>query len=159
MAEGVGVELGVAGGAFSDVLLTVGKLSRLYSVDRWSDHHDEAEMERAKLLLAKHGARSCVIRCTFAEATECFGPSSLDFIYLDGYAHTGQDGGKTLEDWYPKLRSGGIFAGHDYSQRFPLTIKAVDEFAARVGAIVNVTDGNPSGGAFDSDPSWWWRKS
>jgi predicted O-methyltransferase YrrM len=154
MATGVGVELGVAGGAYSDTLLRLGKLRHLYSIDRWSDHHDQAEYERAKELLSQHRRRSVILRTSFSEAVKAFTDGSLDFAYIDGYAHEGQEGGKTLADWWPKLRSGGIFAGHDYSPRYPATVKAVDEFAAAHGLTVNVTDAG-TGGVFDSEPSWW----
>ena len=54
----------------------------------------------------------------------------FDFIYIDAYAGSGQDNGKILNDWWPKLKSGGIFAGHDYDVKWPATIQAVDQFCA-----------------------------
>ena len=72
-----------------------------------------------------------------------------DFIYIDGYAHTGQEEGDTLEGWWPKLKQGGIFAGHDYDiKRWPLTVAAVDSFSTSVDKKINLTQEN-------QDKSWY----
>ena len=79
--------------------------------------------------------------------------SYFDFIYIDGYAHTGQDGGKTLEDWYPKLRAGGIFAGHDYHKHWSPTIDSVDAFRRSINHR-----GDLQLTLKDTFPSWWFLK-
>jgi hypothetical protein len=38
---------------------------------------------------------------------------SLDFVYIDAN-HKYDAVKKDLELWYPKVRKGGVFAGHDY---------------------------------------------
>jgi predicted O-methyltransferase YrrM len=144
--EGVGIELGVARGIYSDIILQNPKVHRLYSIDRWSDHHDEKEYHSAQRLLNRHGSRSHVIRCTFDEALPMF--EEVDFIYIDGYAHTGQEGGKTLSDWFLKLKKGGIFAGHDYHPHWLLTTQAIDTFTTVNGLTFNLTTN-------DQYPSWW----
>lgn len=147
---GEGVELGVAGGLYSAAILRNPAVSRLWSIDRWSDHHGLSEYLRAAYLLAIAGNGRCVpLRMTFEEAAPLIRPASLDFIYIDGYAHTGQDGGKTLEQWWPKLKPGGIFSGHDYAPKWRRTIEVVDAFARDRGFRVNVTGGG------DEFPSWW----
>src|SRR5690349_4047206 len=57
---GVGIELGVAEGWFSDALLSGSQLGKLFSVDMWAgDHkHDDAQYQRVRALLSKHGDRS-----------------------------------------------------------------------------------------------------
>lgn len=137
--RGVGVELGVAAGAFSSHILRQDSVSLLYSIDRWNDHHNMAEYFTALTLLKSHGSRSLVIRASFAEALHCIPNDHLRFAYIDGYAHTGQDDGKTLDDWWPKLKSHGVFAGHDYDPAWPLTMKAVDAFVAKHSLTLNVT--------------------
>lgn len=111
----------------------------LFSIDRWGDHHDTLEMDRCRELLAAWGVRSRVIRSTFAEALELFEPASLDFVYVDGYAHEGQERGRTLRDWWPKLRPGGLFAGHDYHSDWQATVDMVDRFMAMEGLDFRVT--------------------
>ncbi len=129
---GVGVELGVAAGKFSDKLLRKSPLALLYSIDAWAGDrgHDDTQYEVAKDLLEPFGGRSRIIRARFDVAVNQFQDKSLDFIYIDGYAHTGQEQGRTLDQWWPKLKPGGIFAGDDYSEKYPLVIRYVDEFVA-----------------------------
>ena len=145
--RGIGIELGVAAGAFSARILA-GAVEKLYAIDRWTDHHGLDEYLLASDRLRAFGARTTVLRMTFAEACPLFGPASMDFIYVDGYAHTGQEGGQTLRDWWPKLKPGGVLAGHDYSPQYPRTIDAVDAFVAEHGLTLNLT-------THDDLPSWW----
>ncbi len=153
---GVAIELGVAKGDYSVALLERNPGIRiLYSIDRWSDHHDDAEYRSAFRRLSAFGERSMVLRLTFEQAVHEFSDGVFDFIYVDGYAHTGQEGGRTLDDWWPKLKVGGIFAGHDYSARWPLTVKAVDAFVRERGLNLNVTDEVERGKIYRS---WWVRK-
>jgi len=55
-------------------------------------------------------------------------PDELDFVYIDGnhnYEYVKSD----MENYYPKLRKGGILAGHDYDDpRHPGVTKAVLKF-------------------------------
>lgn len=147
--HGEGVELGVASGNFSRTILRRSRCDRLWSIDKWNDHHDPAEYRDAALKLALAGGGRCIpLRMTFAEAALLFLDASLDFIYVDGYAHTGQDEGQTLAQWWPKLRAGGIFAGHDYHPDFPLTVDAVECFGKHHGLTLNLT-------AEPKYPSWW----
>jgi hypothetical protein len=38
---------------------------------------------------------------------------SIDFIFMDAYSLK-EDYYRAMEDWYPKIKKGGIFSGHDY---------------------------------------------
>jgi hypothetical protein len=146
--KGVGAELGVAAGRFSKEILKGPGVSLLYSIDKWNDHHGVAEYRNVIGDLAAFGNRSIVLRATFNEALDIFPDEYLRWIYIDGYAHTGQDNGKTLDDWYPKLSAGGIFAGHDYAPEYPQTIEAVDKFVLKHGLTLYLTTD-------DDLPSWW----
>jgi predicted O-methyltransferase YrrM len=146
--SGHGVELGVAAGHFSAVILSNPHVRLLASVDRWSDHHDEDEYRRARERLSVFKLRSIVMRYDFAEAVRLFADGSLDFAYLDAYAHEGQCGGRLLEDWWPKVKSGGIFAGHDYHPEYQPTVDVVDAFVAKHGLQLNLT-------TEAKYPSWW----
>lgn len=156
MFEGVGVELGVAGGAFSATILRESRCTRLYSIDRWNDHHTLQQCKDASERLARAGKGRCVVlRASFEEALPLFKDESLDFITIDGYAHTGQEGGKTLADWWPKLKKGGIYSGHDYHRSWPATVQAVDAFAKANGFQFQTTQEQPPKGF----PTWWVRKA
>ncbi len=94
---------------------------------------------------------------TFEEALPLFANETLDFIYIDGYAHAGQENGKTLEQWWPKLKQGGIFSGHDYHPKWPKTQNVVDSFAAKHSLNLFLTsDANEA--KADEFPSWWMFK-
>ena len=141
------IELGVAAGQFAVEMLTANPAARYLGIDRWSDHHDEAEMMTAiEILRAFNYAATS--RSTFTEALPLVPDAWADLIYIDGYAHTGQEGGQTLRDWWPKLKPGGVFAGHDYSGHYPQTIAAVDAFVIEMGLDLRIIDEKPH-------PSWW----
>lgn len=150
--NGEGIELGVAKGEFSSSLLASGKFKMLYCIDRWADHHHIGEYFDVLNRFRQYNAM--IIRSTFEEALDLFERESLDFIYVDGYAHTGQENGKTLYDWYPKLKTGGLFAGHDYHKRWPETVRVVDEFMDSICKEFCIT-GETMPGQF---PSWFcWK--
>jgi len=59
------------------------------------------------------------------EASKNYEDESLDFIYIDG-AHDYDNTKLDVESWFPKLKIGGIIAGHSYTHS-PVK-KAVDEY-------------------------------
>ena len=59
------------------------------------------------------------------EVAKQYEDKSLDFIFIDA-AHDYESVLKDLENWYPKLKSSGFIAGHDYHHP-PLKL-AVDKF-------------------------------
>lgn len=150
---GTVAELGVARADFSAHLLRQHKqIGRLYAIDKWNDQiHTESEKNIACKALADE--RAVIVHQTFEEAAQStqFENVEFDLIYIDGYAHTGQENGATLEQWWPKLKSGGIFAGHDYDPSWPLTVKTVDSFAAKHGLCINTIHERPYN-------SWWIKK-
>lgn len=52
----------------------------------------------------------------------------FDFIYLDGLH---EDIENDIIRWWPKLKFGGVLAGHDHSKHWPMVEKAVKEFFSR----------------------------
>jgi predicted O-methyltransferase YrrM len=167
--NGRGVEIGVAIGEFSELLLKYSDLAVLYSVDPWKEfdkdtyddltnvRQDEFE-KRYKLAierLSKYKERSKILRMTSQEACGLFTPESLDIVYIDAN-HSYEQSKKDVELWWPKLRNGGIFAGHDYlNGNFPAGAfgvkKVVDEFADRLRQKVFVT--------FEEWPTWYLIKN
>jgi hypothetical protein len=72
-------------------------------------------------------------------AVKLFPDEYFDFIYVDGYAHTGQERGKTFYDWWPKVKPGGLFGGDDYDVQWPETTTAVNTFVKNVNRELYVT--------------------
>jgi hypothetical protein len=131
---GVGVELGVANGVFSELILRTSELGYLYSIDAYGDRkHPVSRYRSAVVRLAPYRMRNAIIRMRFDEALSMFPDRYFDFIYVDGCAGNGEEGGRSFYDWWPKLKSGGVFAGHDYSPEWPLVIQAADRFVAKMG--------------------------
>ncbi len=156
---GVGIELGVAEGVFSERLLLRGVLSHLYSVDMYAGDrgHDNEQYKRALRRLGPFRDRNTLIKMPFNEVLDLFPDESFDFIYVDGYAHTGEEGGKTFDDWYPKLKPGGLLAGDDYCPDWPLVMESVDRFLATNGLPLNVIDCREDL-AYCKYPTWFTRK-
>jgi hypothetical protein len=83
---------------------------------------------------------------------------TIDFIYIDG-DHTYEAVAADIAGWWPKLKVGGILAGHDYNDQTPGTVQAVDEFSAclekekKFNPEFKITGTQP--GHYDADaPSW-----
>ena len=76
-----------------------------------------------------------LLRMDFDDALLLFEDNYFDFIYVDGFAHTGEEGGKTLIDWIKKLKVGGYLAGDDYHNDWPLVVWAVNDLAKKLSRI------------------------
>jgi predicted O-methyltransferase YrrM len=158
---GRGAEIGVKAGKYSDFLLSRWKGERLISVDPWMEDADEAYVDRANVPQAQHerfydqtkarlrryGPRSEIWRATSVEAAERVPDLSLDFVYIDA-RHDYESVMEDLHAWFPKVRPGGLLAGHDYATgHFPQgdfgVKQAVDEFFAARQIPVYATDGRP----------------
>ena len=155
---GIGVEIGVQWGFYSAQLLAEWPTCRmLISVDPWRsqpDCHDgicnlsPAEHEEryvaAVARLAPFGVRSAIWRMDSVDAAALTADGTVDFVYIDG-RHDRPCIDDDLAAWWPKVRSGGILAGHDYVMEGPIEVKdAVDEFAADHGVAVEQTAGYAS---------------
>ena len=84
-----------------------------------------------------------IIKNYFHNIVDSFIDHYFDFIYIDGYAHTGQNNGSTLYDWYSKVKNGGIFSGHDYDKRWPKTINTVNDFIHKFNLKLNLIQDSP----------------
>ncbi|KAH3732928.1 Capsular polysaccharide synthesis [Pelomyxa schiedti] len=123
--EGEGAEIGVQNGYFSKRVLTGWKkCTKYYAVDPWmwqETYDDGANVNQAAQngLYQKSVAElapfqyATVMRLTSEQAAKMIPDESLTFVYIDArhdYTSVLQD----LNLWYPKLKRGGIMAGHDY---------------------------------------------
>jgi len=165
----VGIEIGVDEGAFSEFLLQNSNLQILHSIDAWSTEtsktlslcaarsarlmagrgQDYRNVEiLAKERLSVFGARSNVIKSISWDASSLFENDSVDFIYFDG-SHTTKGFGKDMRCWVPKVKKGGLLAGHDYCYKHNYgVIEVVDDFMQKYGLKLNITKERIS-------PSWW----
>lgn len=138
---GIGVELGVWRGVFSDLILRYSKLELLFSIDEWKSLPGHYHTTKKKL--AVHRYRNFILPMSFTEAARIIADDSLDFIYVDG-EHDYDNVSRDIKEWWPKLRSGGIFSGHDYEMQGPFgkdfgVIRAVSELARKHDLNVFIT--------------------
>lgn len=66
------------------------------------------------------------LRMTSLEAAKLYQDESLDFVFLDA-SHKYEDIKADIEAWYPKVKPGGIFSGHDYPA-WTQVVAAVNDF-------------------------------
>lgn len=104
---GYGAEIGVNHGIFSNQILK-GWAGKLISVDKWDD---ENIYRSAKSLLST--PQSIIIRKDSINASKEIKDNSLDFVYIDA-CHSFDSCYSDILAWFPKVRHGGIIAGHDY---------------------------------------------
>lgn len=145
--SGEGAEIGVSSGAFSKILFDNSKLSKLYLVDPWINqdkeiYNDETNVdqegfdERYQLvtrLFKGEGDRCRILRMTSEEAANEIEDDSLDFIYIDAN-HSYEAVSQDISLWWPKVKNGGVFSGHDYTNGGPYNFgvkRAVDEFISK----------------------------
>jgi hypothetical protein len=157
----IGLEVGVDTGQFTERLWNTGRFRAFHAVDKWDDlAHSEAQYWAAARKLMDYEE----IRVWRMQA-QLFGSLSpkekFGFIYMDCYAHTGQDGGGVLDAMWPLLAEGGLFSGDDYDeQTWPDNWISVNEFAERVGRKVSTFDKhlNDDRPVYDTYPSWYFIK-
>ena len=156
-SSNIGVELGVAEGVYSERMVKSGKFERFYGIDMYADRHDTAQYKRA---LRRTGLSSPyrLLRMRFDEAIDLFEDESLDSVYVDGYAHGGEDGGETLFRWYRKVKVGGMIAGDDYDTAWPLVCEAVDELARQLDGEIMLTEVTEPDDPYCRYPTWAIRK-
>lgn len=70
-----------------------------------------------------------LVEMTSNEAVEFWKKDSIDFCFVDGL-HTYEGVMDDLTNYWPLIKKGGIFAGHDYTSAPPVK-KAVDRFFAK----------------------------
>lgn len=67
------------------------------------------------------------VRMPSTEASKLYPNESLDFVFIDA-GHDYQSVTDDLTNWYPKIKTGGIIAGHDYFSEWPEVVLAVNDF-------------------------------
>jgi hypothetical protein len=133
---GVAAELGVDQGDFTQAILRLARPRQLHLVDSWATkRYNDDKAQRVKDRFADQIAAGQVTlrRQLSLAAAPTFEDASLDWIYIDS-SHAYGVTAAELRAYAPKIKPGGIIAGHDYSMgnwikgfRFGV-IEAVHEF-------------------------------
>lgn len=158
---GIGVEVGVQYGKYSEHILLHSGLSLLISVDPWKHYadgygNDSANFEQDKqdriyaeacVRLEQFDERSVVLRMESQTAARLFAPGTFDVVYLDAN-HSYESVRDDIAAWWPLIKPGGVLAGHDYvsedrkreiDRPYYGVKRAVDEFVQREGLELYIT--------------------
>jgi predicted O-methyltransferase YrrM len=120
-----GIEIGVQEGPTSVWFLQHLPNLTLYGIDPYEAYQDwypggfmRQELQdklRMKMLsrMVDYPDRFVHLRKTSDDAADFFKDKSVDFIFIDGL-HTYDQVLKDCRNYYPKIKKGGIFAGHDF---------------------------------------------
>lgn len=149
----IGVELGVAAGVFSSRMVASGVFDQFFGVDLYTDTHDVDQYKQALRAVGLFENYK-LLRMSFNEAYDLFEDESLNFIYVDGYAYSGEEGGETIFKWARKVVQGGVIAGDDYHEDFPLVVEAVNAFVEEYGFELVVTTRVEPDTRYSSYPTW-----
>lgn len=118
------VEVGVLRGEFSRVILA-GWGGMLVMVDAWrhldgyadvtnvSDAMQEENLRAAEAVANAFPGRGKILRGLSVEMAKEFEDASVDAVYIDAN-HSKDAVLADLSAWVPKVRPGGVVAGHDY---------------------------------------------
>lgn len=156
-----GAEIGVWEGAFARTICEeVGAF--LHAVDPWAPQPGYIERKNDKSRLDRAFERTNaalagfpqIVRATSLDGATQLADRSLDFAYIDGNhlrAHVTAD----IRAWLPKVKAGGVLAGHDYNidqgrKDFIQVADAVDAYTWAHGVPVWFVF------AADKSPSWAW---
>ncbi|XXX77637.1 class I SAM-dependent methyltransferase [Sorangium sp. So ce134] len=131
----------------------------LHCVDAWEGSSDQYG-ERYRALLAAEdvpgafranmealGIRPHVLRMPSTDAAARFADASLDLVFLDG-SHDRAAVLADLEAWWPKLRPGGVLAGHDHNEEHAGVVDATAHFISLAGRPIERGAGSV----------WWARR-
>jgi len=146
----LGAEIGVAQAKSASIMLHRRPLIRLVLVDNWIGWREVREIADHHLSRFDPG-RYTIIDRDSTEAAAQFPDKHFDYVFVDA-SKTPPKYRMDLEAWLPKVRPGGIFAGHDVC-RFVKdgvdhVLEDVKVVAAAAGAALNLVP---------EWYSWWWK--
>lgn len=131
-----GAEIGVWAGEYSEELCQGNPNLHLLCVDPWTSYPQYAEQRRYEKVFGQRGYTraynaavtrlapyNCELRKGFSvDVAATIPDQSLDFVYIDGN-HCFEYVVADLAAWTPKVRDGGIIAGHDYKNWGGIQVK------------------------------------
>lgn len=163
--EGHGAEIGVLVGDYSEILRASWKKGTLHLIDIWKHNPDyidivnfSDDLNTENYIYTVHRFKNDynvkIYRMSSKEASVLFPNNFFDWIYIDA-DHSYDGCMQDLISWYPKLKIGGILAGHDYTDGIGLggvfgVKTAVDEFVSIINTKLFLTEENVQ--------SWYFQK-
>lgn len=130
-----GAEVGVRRGDNAISILNELNIKKLYLIDIWDEYKDQEpkykNQENYKVVLNrfKKDKRVEIIKAFSEEGSKKIENHLLDFVYIDAnheYKYVYND----MDCWYPKIREGGVLAGHDVFNYIEV-LKAVKDWCSK----------------------------
>lgn len=136
------IELGSYFGESTMFFWLSGKFKKIYAVDPYEgtdiDNQGDFAPMVENVVKPSNGIVELFRKRSY-EAAEFFESGSVDFVYVDAL-HDYDNVKRDIQVYLPKIKSGGIIAGHDYNpQLFPGCIRAVDEMVGKPDKIYTDT--------------------
>jgi len=139
---GTAAELGVHRGDFAALFLNRWPGKEYLCIDHYQDYSSlglrEIDRKVAHVQLARYGDRVKWIQEDSTLALRALPRESLDFVYIDAEHLEWAVAEDILAAW-PRIRPGGILAGHDFDRDFIGTVFAVRAFAERENVTIHLT--------------------
>jgi predicted O-methyltransferase YrrM len=149
--ELIGVEVGVCNGVTSELYAQeISNIKKLYAVDNYpsfvdwdgtrvTEERQTETMRRCKERLIKYSNIEFVYK-TSVEFGESLEDNSIDFVFIDG-DHSFNATLKDIQTYWPKVKKGGLFAGHDIN--LGTVDQAVKEFFKNIPDVqIKVVENN-----------------
>ena len=111
-----GLELGVdRAQSHCTLLQACPNIDLLIGIDNWKPYTDYLREDNGDGPANSTGEarRSQLIKGNTEDLVQQFQDLEFDFIFMDAWMNYEQ-ALKELNDWYPKVKIGGLFIGHDY---------------------------------------------
>lgn len=123
------VEIGSYIGESTQIFLNHLDIDKMYCIDKWSitDKYGLKEISEAESIFnLLHGSNEKVCIHKRDSRDSLLKSINPDVVYIDA-SHRYEDVSKDIDFWLPLIKKGGVICGHDYCNRSPGVIKAVDE--------------------------------
>ena len=119
-------------------------IDRLFLIDPYLEYkrHSQEELDPIKTAMLSYvlrdpqGWRVNFILQHSIVAAKLFDDLYFDYVYIDG-DHSLEAVMNDMVAWFPKVRDGGVLAGHDYRGDVK---KAVDEYCSLHGKFIQTWD-------------------
>lgn len=137
------VEIGSFSGGSTEMFALHCK--KVYAVDCWADNDNPIQegrtikealktLKKAEVIFdekMKKYPNVQKIRKLSMEAVNDFKDNTIDVIYIDGN-HGYDSVCNDITEWYPKIKEGGIIAGHDYYENIKLAVNNTIGYPHRI---------------------------
>ena len=162
----IGVEIGSLFGRSSSVLAQAIPDGKLYCIDPWENNKIDDQGFSEEYIAINNFPKTGMVSNLeiFKEYTkkftniipiQGFSPQccstfnfSVDFVFLDAL-HCNPSDRDNIDFWLPKIKSRGLFIGHDYNNNFLDVLENVQYLETKLNKKVTTSVGNGS--------LWWFQ--